>query len=131
MLSLAAAVAQARGLDAVAIGAHHGDHWIYPDCRPRFLDAAGEAIYLGTEGFAQDGGGIHLLRPFAGMSKAEVVAHGVRLGAPLHLTWSCYKGGAIACGRCGTCWERLEAFDLAGASDPILYADHTFWQGGA
>ena len=66
--------------------------------------------------------------PFIDMTKAEVVRAGDTVGAPFALTWSCYKGGEVHCGRCGTCVERAEAFDLAGVADPTTYADPAYWR---
>lgn len=121
MIAAAAAVAAGRGLTGVAIAAHAGDHPVYPDCRLEFLQAAGGALLTGY--------GLHLLSPFATLSKAAIVSLGATLGAPLDLTWSCYVGGDRHCGRCSTCVERIEAFTLAGVPDPTDYADPTFAAG--
>lgn len=121
MIAAAAAVASSRGDEAVAIAAHAGDHPIYPDCRSEFLDAAQAAVALGCPG-------LDVLYPFANASKADIVATGDDLGAPMELTWSCYEGGELHCGRCGTCVERAEAFVLAGVDDPTLYADRAFFR---
>ena len=115
MLSIAAGWAESMGAEGLVIAAHTGDHAIYPDCREEFMQAMGEAIRTGT--FA----GIRLLRPFIAIDKAGIVAEGTRLGVDYRKTWSCYKGGAIHCGRCGTCVERREAFALAGVTDPTVY----------
>lgn len=117
MLSVAVGVAVARNADAVAAAMHGGDHPIYPDCRPEFLMAAGKATTLGYNVF--------LIFPFADVTKTDIVTTGARLDAPMRLTWSCYNGGAIHCGRCGTCVERYEAFRDAGVPDPTEYADTT------
>lgn len=114
LIAIATGVASARGAVGVVIAAHAGDHAIYPDCRPEFLDAMHTAMCLGTDG-------VGLLRPFAHKTKADLVTLGVQCGAPLALTWSCYKGGAHHCGTCGTCVERKEAFVLAGVPDPTTY----------
>lgn len=116
MLAAAAGLAESIGADAVAIAAHGGDHEIYPDCRPEFLHAMGEAIRLGTD--AQ----IALLRPFAEISKTDIVRRGAELNVDFAGTWSCYVGGEAHCGRCGTCRERREAFAKAGVRDPTTYA---------
>jgi 7-cyano-7-deazaguanine synthase len=118
MLLLAAAAAWAVSLkyDAVAIGVHRGDHAIYPDCRAEFHDAMEAALSL------CDGRPVRLLRPFVALSKAEIAARAAVLGVPLAETWSCYEGGAVHCGRCGTCTERREAMFLAGVPDPTEYA---------
>jgi 7-cyano-7-deazaguanine synthase len=116
MLSIACGLAESMGAEAVVIAAHGGDHAIYPDCREEFMQAMGEAMRLGTYA------GVQLLRPFIRMTKGEIVAAGRRLGVDFGRTWSCYKGGAAHCGRCGTCVERREAFAEAGVADPTVYA---------
>jgi 7-cyano-7-deazaguanine synthase len=120
MLDIAVAVAIANGCAAVAFGAHGGDHAIYPDCRPAFVAAFTASAALANEGFLPDG--FQVAAPFLGCDKAEVVRLGSQLGVPFALTWSCYKGGAVHCGTCGTCTERREAFQLAGVADPTSYA---------
>lgn len=117
MLLIAVAASWAMSLKAssVAYGAHGGDHAIYPDCRPVFADALDKAIRLA------DWHEVSLERPFVGLDKAAIVRRGAELGAPLHLTWSCYVGGQEHCGRCGTCVERKEAFAKAGVPDPTVY----------
>jgi 7-cyano-7-deazaguanine synthase len=117
MLAIAAGLAESDGASAVVIAAHAGDHAIYPDCREPFMQAMEEAIRLGTYG------GIELLRPFIAMDKADIASRGATLGVDFAKTWSCYKGGEIHCGRCGTCVERREAFRLARIADPTTYAD--------
>ena len=116
MLSIACGFAESVEADGLVIAAHGGDHAIYPDCREDFMQAMGNAMRLGTYA------GIRLLRPFIAMNKGEIAAAGARLGVDFARTWSCYKGGAIHCGRCGTCVERREAFVLAGVADPTVYA---------
>ncbi|MBS0663459.1 MAG: 7-cyano-7-deazaguanine synthase QueC [Verrucomicrobia bacterium] len=115
MLSIAAGWAESVGADGLVIAAHGGDHAIYPDCREDFMVAIGEAMRLGT--YAQ----VKLLRPFIALSKAGIAREGARLGVDYARTWSCYKGGARHCGKCGTCVERREAFMLAGLKDPTDY----------
>lgn len=115
MLSVAAGFAESRGAEAVVIAAHAGDHAIYPDCREEFLEPMARAIREGT--YAR----IELLRPFVSMDKAAIVRRGAELGVDFAQTWSCYKGGEIHCGACGTCVERREAFQLAGVLDPTVY----------
>lgn len=124
MLAIATGIAVANGSDLVATGVHSGDHFIYPDCRPEFIEAINEAFILGTEGHAADG--FHVEAPFVHISKADIAEMGSELGVPYELTWSCYKGGEIHCGRCGTCVERIEAFRLAGVKDPTEYAEIDF-----
>lgn len=117
MLAIAASFAIAERADALLYGAHAGDHAIYPDCRPEFLSALGAAIGLA------DWHRVVLDAPFIQKTKAGIVGIGHQLGVRFDDTWSCYKGGAWHCGRCGTCVERREAFVLAGVADPTLYAD--------
>ena len=115
MLSIACGFAESVGANGVVIAAHGGDHAIYPDCREVFMHAMGEAMRLGT--YAE----VKLLRPFIAMNKAAIVAEGARLGVDFARTWSCYKGAALHCGKCGTCVERREAFLRAGLADPTIY----------
>jgi 7-cyano-7-deazaguanine synthase len=121
MLDVAVAHAVAVMADAVAFGAHAGDHPIYPDCRPAFLDAYRRMVLLANEGFLVDR--FTVLAPFLGLSKADIVTVGAELNVPFEDTWSCYKGGPTHCGACGTCVERREAFALAGVADPTEYAE--------
>lgn len=119
MIFLAIATGHALSIKAeqIAYAAHSGDHAIYPDCRNEFADAMATAIELA------DWDTVKLIRPFVDWSKADIVKRGAELGVPFAKTWSCYKGGELHCGRCGTCIERREAFDLAGVVDPTPYAD--------
>jgi 7-cyano-7-deazaguanine synthase len=119
MLVIAYAAAVAEGASLVATGVHAGDHPIYPDCRPEFIEAFDRMERFATDGYAADG--LHLYAPFVHMSKAEIVALGAALFVPYADTWSCYKGGDAHCGVCGTCVERREAFKLAGVVDPTGY----------
>jgi 7-cyano-7-deazaguanine synthase len=120
MLDIAVAVAIANGCDAVAFGAHGGDHAIYPDCRPEFVAAFTASAMLANEGFLPDG--FQVVAPFLDCGKAEIVRMGHELGVPFAATWSCYKGEVVHCGTCGTCTERREAFQLAEVADPTPYA---------
>jgi 7-cyano-7-deazaguanine synthase len=115
MLAVAAGIAESADAGGVVIAAHGGDHAIYPDCRENFMRAMSDAMRLGTYA------GVQLLRPFIAIDKAAIVREGARLGVDFARTWSCYKGGAIHCGRCGTCVERREAFVSAGVPDPTVY----------
>jgi len=115
MLSIAAGLAESFGGEAVVIAAHSGDHAIYPDCRADFMGSMAAAIRLGTD--AQ----IEVIRPFIAMTKADIAKRGAELGVNFLKTWSCYKGGEIHCGECGTCVERREAFQLAGIQDLTSY----------
>lgn len=121
MLAIAAGIAQARDFTTVAYAAHGGDHFIYPDCRPEFVDAMSTAIGLGTLD-EERGSFVGLEAPFRNWSKADIVEAGAHIGVPFEHTWSCYVGGAIHCGACGTCFERREAFVLACVPDPTEYA---------
>lgn len=127
MLSIAFGVAVAQGADAVATAVHAGDHFIYPDCRPAFIDAFDKMEKVATEGFGQ--AGLHLMAPFVNITKADIVRLGVQYEVPYKFTWSCYKGGEVHCGRCGTCVERKEAFKLAEFPDPTLYVDRDYMGG--
>ncbi|MFF2955879.1 7-cyano-7-deazaguanine synthase QueC [Kitasatospora sp. NPDC057965] len=120
MLSIAVAAAVAAGADAVAFGAHAGDHAVYPDCRTEFFDLFAETARVGSEGLISED--FRLLAPFIDQTKADIVAVGRQVGVPFADTWSCYRGGELHCGTCGTCTERIEAFVLAGVEDPTEYA---------
>lgn len=122
LLSVAGALAISVKASTISYGAHSGDHAIYPDCREEFVRALEGALQLA------DWHPVRISRPFIGMTKAEIVALGMKLGAPFEMTWSCYEGNEKACGKCGTCCERLEAFHIAGAEDPLQYEDREFWK---
>lgn len=124
MLSIATAVAVADEAQFVATGVHGGDHFIYADCRPEFIAATNAATIVGNVGTGFRG----VLAPFVHHDKAWIASEGDRLGVPWDRTWSCYNGGDVHCGRCGTCVERLEAFHLAGVNDPTVYADVDYWR---
>ncbi len=115
MLAIATGYAESIDAAGLVIAAHSGDHAIYPDCREPFMQAMATAMGEGT--YAK----IQLLRPFIATDKAGIARHGVELGIDFSETWSCYKGGEIHCGTCGTCVERREAFMLAGLLDPTVY----------
>lgn len=115
MLSIAGGFAESTEATGLVIAAHSGDHAIYPDCREEFMQAMGDAIKHGT--YAE----IQLFRPFIAMRKEDIAARGHELGVDFSMTWSCYNGRDVHCGKCGTCVERKEAFDLAGLSDPTEY----------
>lgn len=117
LLALAGGHALSLGFDTIAYAAHAGDHTIYPDCRPAFADAMDRAFGLA------DWNTLSLHRPFVDMTKSDLVSLGTELDAPLHLTWSCYAGNEIHCGKCGTCVERKEAFALANVPDPTKYEE--------
>jgi 7-cyano-7-deazaguanine synthase len=124
MLSIAYGIAVAEQAELVAFGVHAGDHFIYPDCRPAFITA-----FEAMERTAVEGSGNPKLRleaPFQHLNKDQIVKLGAMLGVPFADTWSCYKGGAKHCGRCGTCVERKEAFRDAGVVDPTEYEDREY-----
>ena len=115
MLAVACGFAESIEAGGLVIAAHSGDHAIYPDCREPFMEAMAAAMKHGTYA------GIELLRPFIAMDKTAIANEGAALGVDFSRTWSCYKGGEIHCGTCGTCVERREAFLLAGVPDPTIY----------
>lgn len=115
MLSIAAGFAESRGAEGLVIAAHSGDHAVYPDCREPFMQSISDAIRLGTYA------GLEVLRPFIHTDKTGIAKLGAELGVDFSKTWSCYKGGAVHCGTCGTCVERREAFLLSGVADPTGY----------
>ncbi|MCI9285316.1 MAG: 7-cyano-7-deazaguanine synthase QueC [Muribaculaceae bacterium] len=112
MLSVAAGLAESRGLKGVMIANHSGDHAIYPDCRPGFITAMGAAISEGTYDH------LSLLAPYTSMTKGEIALRGKEIGVDYSLTYSCYKGGERHCGKCATCIERREALAYAGITLP-------------
>ena len=115
MLSVAAGLAESRGLKNVMMANHSGDHAIYPDCRPEFVKAMTAAIEAGTYE------GVKLVAPYTDITKADIVSRGAKLGIDYSKTYSCYKGGVHHCGVCGTCRERKEAFTMAGVKDDTIY----------
>ncbi len=119
MIAVAAAAAVTLQADAVTVGTHAGDHYIYPDCRPDFMDALNNAIKCGNEGFIS--ATFEIVAPFINATKADIVKAGNALDIDMEQTWSCYEGGEIHCGQCGTCVERQEAFWVAGVQDPTEY----------
>ena len=117
MLALATAVAESWGAQEILLAAHAGDHVLYPDCRPEFVAAMGQAIEFGTQE------GIVLKASLVHHHKSDIVALGEQEGVDFSQTWSCYKGGERHCGRCSTCQERREAFVLAGVEDVTSYEE--------
>ncbi|HBE23552.1 MAG TPA: 7-cyano-7-deazaguanine synthase QueC [Verrucomicrobiales bacterium] len=115
MLAIAAGIAENHGAGRLVIAAHSGDHAIYPDCRESFMQGMATAVEEGT--YAR----VRIDRPFIHLGKAAIAARGTELGIDFRQTWSCYKGGDIHCGTCGTCVERREAFLLANIIDPTEY----------
>lgn len=117
MLSIAWGFAKSHGFNNVACGVHSGDHFIYPDCRPEFINSMRESLRLATESPEMD-----LLTPFVGWTKAEIVKAGYLVDVPFDETWSCYKGEEVHCGLCGTCLARKAAFAESGVLDITDYA---------
>lgn len=113
-ISSAAAIAISRGCSVIYYGAHSDDAAgnAYPDCSEAFNNAMSEAIWVGS------GNQVRVEAPFVSMSKADVVKIGLKLGVPYELTWSCYEGGEVPCGKCGTCVDRAKAFAENGVPDP-------------
>jgi 7-cyano-7-deazaguanine synthase len=118
-LSVAVSWAEAVGARAIFIGAVAEDSSGYPDCRPEYYRVFQELIRVGTRPETQ----IEIVTPVIGMRKSEIIQRGISLGAPLHLTWSCYQSSDAACGVCDSCLLRLRAFAEAGAPDPIRYRE--------
>ena len=116
-LSVAVSWAEAIGAQAIYIGAVAEDSSGYPDCRPEYYRVFQELIRVGTRPETH----IEMVTPVIGMRKSEIIRRGLALGAPLHLTWSCYQGEELACGACDSCLLRLRAFAEAGLPDPIPY----------
>ena len=112
MLAVAAGLAESFGLDTVLIANHSGDHSIYPDCRPEFVEAFSQATQAGTYN------GVKVVSPYCNITKRDIALRGRQLGIDYSLTYSCYKGGEKHCGKCGTCLERKEALE---GFDPTEY----------
>ena len=115
MLSIAVGFAESHGLNAVYIANHAGDHSIYPDCRASFIDAISKAAEQGTYNHMK------IIAPYTNITKADIASRGKVLGIDYSETWSCYKGGQVHCGTCGTCVERKEALRQAGIYDKTVY----------
>ncbi len=118
LLSIATSWAEVIGAQRIYIGAVAEDSSGYPDCRPEYYEAFNHLIAVGTKPDTQ----IEIMTPVITMRKSEIIQRGLALNAPLHLTWSCYKTEAQACGECDSCALRLRGFQEAGLSDPISYA---------
>lgn len=117
LLSLATGYAVTAGASAVWFGAHGGDHAIYPDCRPEFVEKMDAVCRVAN----YEPVGIEA--PLMRMDKGEILAEGLKLGLDYSQTWTCYNGRDKACGRCGSCVERLEAFAANGVTDPLEYEE--------
>jgi len=121
-LSIAAGLAESLEDSCVFIGANAIDYSGYPDCRPEFFQAFENMLEVGTKRGVM-GHPVRIEHPILKKTKAEIVKMGMKLEAPLHLTWSCYRGGVKACGHCDSCLLRLKGFKEAGFEDPIPYED--------
>ncbi|HIE32725.1 MAG TPA: 7-cyano-7-deazaguanine synthase QueC [Thermodesulfobacteriaceae bacterium] len=119
-LCVAVSWAEVIGAEKIFIGANQVDFSGYPDCRRSFFDAFERTIEEGTRPETH----IRIETPLINLTKAEIVRLGVQLGAPFHLTWSCYQNEKVACGRCESCRLRLKAFSEAGLKDPIPYEEN-------
>jgi 7-cyano-7-deazaguanine synthase len=117
LLSIATSFAEAKGAEAIYIGVQSLDYSGYPDCRPQFIEAFQRVIDLGTKETTH----ITVKTPFIRMTKADILRTGMKLGVPYEHTWSCYRNQDKACGTCGSCHFRLEAFAAVGIRDPIMY----------
>lgn len=115
MASIAIGYAVNIGYEAVALGVHAGDHAIYPDCRPEFIEKLNAVSQIANYE------PIKVIAPYVNMNKIDIVARGSEIGVDYSKTWTCYKGLDKACGRCGSCQERLEAFAANNLTDPVAY----------
>lgn len=115
MLSIAIGIAESNNLNQVFIANHGGDHTIYPDCRPEFINAIDAAATAGTYN------NVKVVAPYTKITKSDIARIGKKLGIDYTETWSCYKGGEVHCGKCGTCVERKEALAEAGIEDKTIY----------
>jgi 7-cyano-7-deazaguanine synthase len=120
-LSVGVSWAEKIGAGTLYIGAVAEDSSGYPDCRPEYYRVFQELIRVGTKPETQ----IEMVTPVIAMTKSEIVRRGIALGAPLHLTWSCYQGEELACGKCDSCLLRMRAFAEVGMEDPIRYQKET------
>jgi 7-cyano-7-deazaguanine synthase len=132
MYSIAASIAVASKAIAIGVGVHTGDHAIYPDCRPDFINKLEQILHVANEGFIDPDFAIY--SPFENKDKNWIASEAVRIeqltGIPIvEATWSCYKGDRIHCGKCGTCVERQEALNsVIGYQDPTHYEDPEYWK---
>lgn len=117
LLSLAIGHAVSRGAEAVWYGAHGGDHAIYPDCRPAFIEQMDRTARLANYE------PVRVEAPFLQLDKGQILGEGLAMGLDYAQTWTCYKGRERACGLCGACTERLEAFAAHGVADPLPYEE--------
>lgn len=119
-ISLLSGLAESRGIPYIAIGVHQGDHHIYPDCRPDFINSMKYSVIMASDNK------VRLIPPFLHENKQSIVKIGSDLKVPFHLTRTCYTDDPVACGECGSCRERLEAFQLNGLKDPLPYKNQKY-----
>jgi 7-cyano-7-deazaguanine synthase len=115
LLSLAVGYAVSLGANQVYYGAHSGDHFIYPDCRPEFVQKMHDVCQIANYE------PVDIISPYLSQTKIEILSDGLAMGLDYSKTWTCYNGREKACGKCGSCQERLEAFTLNNATDPLPY----------
>ncbi|MCL4111477.1 UNVERIFIED_CONTAM: hypothetical protein GTU68_002261 [Idotea baltica] len=130
MMTIAFGLATSQKANAVAMAVHGGDHFIYPDCRPEFIESFAKMQNHALEGLNESDGAsynIELYTPYLHKDKTEIARDSHKYNVPVVDTWSCYKGLDKHCGRCGTCVERREAFHLAEIKDPTVYEDADYW----
>ena len=125
-LSLALAYAESIDADAIFIGANAVDYSGYPDCRPEYIQAYQKMADLATKK-GVEGRTIKIKAPLLHLTKSEIIKTGLKLDAPLADTWSCYRGGELACGRCDSCVLRLKGFKDVGVKDPLQYECYPDW----
>lgn len=121
-ISILAGLAASLGIEFVVIGVHGGDHAIYPDCRPEFIDPMAAAVLAATDHR------VALMTPFLDFSKKGILKWGLKHNVPYELTRTCYKDQPMACGKCGSCVERLSSFHINGKQDPINYVDREYYK---
>ena len=119
MSSILASIAETVGAQQIYLGVHSGDHAIYPDCRPEFVEALDKTVKTSTDGKCV------VVAPYLRGDKTSIIKDGLTMGVPYKDTRTCYKDQGIACGKCGSCQERLEAFKANGIEDPIEYETRT------
>ena len=119
-LSLAIGLAEVVDAESIFIGANAVDYSGYPDCRPEFIESFEKTAELGTKA-GVEGHPIKIIAPLLKLSKSDIIQKGQELEVPFYLTWTCYSGGARACGKCEACLLRLEGFREAGIDDPVRY----------
>ena len=116
-ISFMLGIAESINSDFICLGVHSGDHHIYPDCRLQYINHMRAVVKEATEGK------VDLIAPLLQDDKASIIQQGIKIEVPYYLTRTCYKDQPLSCGKCGSCVERLEAFEKNGITDPIKYAD--------